>query len=139
MRPSTYLWRPGLRKQNAEIYFCMPSISVWSPLLCDLGKTLFIWGLGGGFGERSGGQVTSFQRVPKPTFLFLCPTERICPPSSCPFFFPPLWLCPGLTWKEHGQKTASPAPDLCTGAKLALGKFWGLCSPLEEPMVKKDT
>lgn len=115
---------PNLLLCAFHIYVVLTSVCSW--------KTFVYWEVGGGCRERSGGQSPSFQKVPKPTFSFLCPVPKLCPPSSCPFFFPSVWLCPGLTWKGHGQKMVIPAPELYTRANLALGKFWGLCTPLEK-------
>lgn len=55
-----------------------------------------------------------------------------------PFVLSSSPLCFGLTWKGHDQEVTSPALGLCTGPKLAMGEFWGLCFAPGDPMIKDN-
>lgn len=110
----------SLKKQNPKAASVCDPYPGGPVSLCSWKNIVYLGKAGDGFGKRGGGQLTSFQRVPKPTFSFLCPTEKMCPPFLFSPFppFSPLLPCAGLTRKGHGQER-SVLPLTCV-----LGPSW---------------
>lgn len=105
---------------------------MWSSPLCALGKPLFTGGWEVGAGRGAEANRLHFRRSPNPPSLSFAQCQSCAHHLLAPFSFLLSGSAPGLTWKGHGQKMVIPAPELYTRANLALGKFWGLCTPLEK-------
>lgn len=99
----------SLKKQHRQIYFWVPSVSLWASPVRALGKPWFTWGLGGGFAGRSRSQVTSFQEVQTHPLLPL-PNRKDVPtiPLLVLFSFP--LSSPDLEegWPGSGQSCPGP-------------------------------